>query len=69
LFGHNSRDGFPATGGAALADFNGNGNLDIAIPDPHSGGLMVLKGMEQERSVHIQRASCSLQAVGPMDQV
>jgi len=37
-------DGFPATGGAALADFNGNGNLDIAIPDPHSGGLMVLKG-------------------------
>ena len=37
-------DGFPATGGAALADFNGDGNLDIAIPDPHSGGLIVLKG-------------------------
>jgi hypothetical protein len=37
-------DGFPATGGAALADFNGDGNLDIAIPDPHSGELIVLKG-------------------------
>lgn len=37
-------DGFPATGGAALADFNGDGNLDIAIPDPHGGELIVLKG-------------------------
>jgi len=37
-------EGFPAVGQAALADFNGDGKLDIAIPDPHNGLLVVLAG-------------------------
>jgi hypothetical protein len=37
-------NGFPATGQAALADFNGDGHLDIAIPEPHNSTLVVLEG-------------------------
>ena len=55
-------DGFPATGGAALADFNGEGNLDIAIPDPHSGALIVLKG--DGTGAFSEYANCLLQPPG-----
>jgi hypothetical protein len=57
-------DGFPATGGAALADFNGDGNLDIAIPDPHSGALIVLKG--DGTGAFSKYPNCILQLPGSM---
>jgi hypothetical protein len=47
LFGvpaENLSNGFPATGKAALADFYGNGTLDIAVPEPHNSMLAVFQG-------------------------